>query len=70
MVSQQLHDSVLMTRAEVAELLGVSEKSVERYYGLGQIPKPLHIGPKGCRRWLRSTLMAFLEKQQAAAQRA
>jgi predicted DNA-binding transcriptional regulator AlpA len=62
-------DDTLLNIRQVAELLGVSHRSVERYVYTRVIPRPLRLGKQSCLRWRRSSIMAFLAKREAAAQK-
>jgi predicted DNA-binding transcriptional regulator AlpA len=52
----------LFDKSAVAVAIGVSPRTVERYVRAGQFPPPIRLG--GSRRWRRSTIEAFLRKQE------
>lgn len=49
----------LLTAAEVAHILGISERGVWRNASAGRIPKPVRVGA-GTSRWPLSRITAFL----------
>lgn len=51
--------SDLLSVDEVAEMLGVSDRSVWRMVSAGEIPKPVKIG--GLTKWRRSDLQAMID---------
>jgi predicted DNA-binding transcriptional regulator AlpA len=62
-------DDQLLTRVQVAELLGVTPRTMERYIARKIIPAPIRLGTQTCLRWRKSTIMSFLAKKEAEAQR-
>jgi excisionase family DNA binding protein len=54
-------------KREVAEALGISQRSVERLISTRELPPPVKFGRLV--RWRRSTIMEFLAAREAAAQR-
>ena len=57
---------LLLSVREVAKALGMSERTVWRLAATGDIPPPLAIGRS--RRWSRSTLEAWLAREERRAQ--
>lgn len=58
----------LLTRRGVAELLSISESSVDRLWRAGSLPEPLRIGER-CLRWDRAELLAALRATTATVDR-
>lgn len=56
-----------LTARDVAVALGISERSVWRMASSGEIPPPVRIGR--CSRWRRSSLDAWLEKEERRVRR-
>lgn len=54
---------ILLTPAQVADLLGTSIRTVERLVHAGRLPAPLKLGRAS--RWRRDTLLAALVQQPA-----
>jgi predicted DNA-binding transcriptional regulator AlpA len=65
--SVQLDDPLLDAR-QVGAIFGKSARSVDRWCRLKIFPQPLRIGQQRCLRWRKSTILAFIAKQEAAAQ--
>ncbi len=59
--------SALLTVMEVAEMLGLSERTVYRLADLGKMPRPVKIG--AAVRWRRSELETWIEEGCPASQR-
>ncbi len=59
--------SLLMNARDVAEALGVSERSVWRLAAIGDIPPPVRIGRST--RWRRSTIDSWLTTEERRAAR-
>lgn len=53
---------VLLDSREVAALLGVSKKTVERLASQGQFLRPVAVGR--LRKWQRAAVLAWVEQQQ------
>jgi predicted DNA-binding transcriptional regulator AlpA len=53
-------DPALLSKKQVAHLLGVCIRTVERYLALPQFPVPVRL-PHGHLRWRRSEVEAFLD---------
>lgn len=56
----RLRSCVMLQADQVAELLGVSSRSVWRMAAAGDIPAPVKIGPRLVR-WRLATLERYLE---------
>ena len=56
-----------MSVKDVADALAVSERTVWRLAAVGEIPQPMSIGR--LKRWRRSTLEAWLARQESEATR-
>lgn len=56
---QEIDDSVLLRKTEVAQLLKVSVRTVENLTARGAIPAPIRLG-KFSPRWVRADLIAAL----------
>jgi excisionase family DNA binding protein len=60
--------SEFVTAEEIAERLGFSPNSINRWIASGWLPKPIHFGPSGRhRRWRRTVIEQFLAKLEAEA---
>jgi len=57
--------SKLMNRREVASLLNVNERTLDRWAKLGRFPAPIRLGPKTYR-WLAEDVEAALAALAAA----
>ena len=49
------------TVAELAKFLGVSDRTIERWYAAGKIPKPAHIDERGWKFWSHEQSREILE---------
>ncbi len=58
---------VLLTVKEVAEMLGLSERTVYRLADVGNMPRPVKIG--AAVRWRRNELDQWIEEGCPASQR-
>jgi len=54
-----MSEPVLLTVKEVAEMLGLSERTVYRLTDMGKMPRPVKIG--AAVRWRRSELDTWIE---------
>jgi predicted DNA-binding transcriptional regulator AlpA len=63
------HDSnqEYIGKAEVARLLGISVRSVERGVVRDELPRPIHIGR--LLRWRRKSILDYLKRLEDQAQR-
>jgi len=59
-------DVTLLSAEQVAELFGVSKRSIWRLAACDEIPRPLRLTPK-LTRWRRSDLLEFVERKSRAA---
>lgn len=50
---------------DLAEIMGLSRRTVERMRAAGELPRPMIVG-KRTARWKRSTIDAWVERRQAA----
>jgi len=57
---------VLMSKGQVADLLGVTPRTVDRMRAMGTIPSPVDI--PGRPRWARARIEAFVRERDAEAQ--
>lgn len=57
----------LLTKKQIAEYLGVTVRSIDRYVAAGELPNPIRIG--GRLRWRQQALAEFIERREQAAQR-
>ena len=55
----------LLTDRQVAEIMSCGRSTIWRWAAEGTIPQPLKIG--GVSRWRKSSIMALIEKAEAAA---
>lgn len=54
----------LLNKKAVAELLGVTERTLERWIMEERFPRPIRVaGSSHCLRWRRSTIERYLDKQ-------
>jgi predicted DNA-binding transcriptional regulator AlpA len=51
----------LLTKREVARLVGLSVRTIERYVALGLFPQPIRLSRR-CVRWRRKHIDAYLER--------
>ena len=51
--------SLTLDATEVAQLLGISKRTIYRLLDAGQIPKPIKLG--NATRWRRSDIVLFVE---------
>lgn len=63
----QLRDP-LIGKPQVAELLGMTQRSLERWIATGAFPAPMRLGKRGFRRWRLSTVERFLDKLEKQAE--
>jgi len=61
-------ERLLLTVGEVADLVGLSERTVWKLGGCGELPPPIKIGRSV--RWLRRSLEEFLADRQREAEKA
>ncbi len=61
---QQENDDMLLTKQQLAELLGVSVRSVDRMVAAGTAP-PVTLLPNGRRRWRRGDVRRWLAERRA-----
>ena len=61
-----MNTSVLLTVKEVAEMLGLSERTVYRLADSGTMPRPVKLG--AAVRWRRSELEEWIEEGCPASQ--
>ena len=61
---QQENDDMLLTKQQLAELLGVSVRSVDRMVAAGTAPT-VTLLPNGRRRWRRGDVRRWLEERRA-----
>jgi excisionase family DNA binding protein len=57
-------DRLALTVEEVAQLLGVSQRSIWKWVAAGTFPRPVKIGGSRAARWLRRDIEAHLEEQR------
>lgn len=57
----------LITKAQIAEYLGVTVRSVDRYVASGELPNPIRIG--GRLRWRQQSILDFLERRELTPKR-
>ena len=50
---------------EVAELLGVSKPTINRWFYAGEFPAPMKIGPRA-NGWKESTIQRWIDSRQKA----
>ena len=62
-----MSEPVLLTVKEVAEMLGLSERTVYRLADMGKMPRPVKIG--AAVRWRRSELDTWIEDGCPTSQR-
>jgi excisionase family DNA binding protein len=62
-VARMPDDDVLLTKAEVAELLHVSQRTIDRWAKAGKGPPSFILPSNGRRRWRRGDVLAWLSKQ-------
>jgi excisionase family DNA binding protein len=55
----------ILSRGQIAELFGVSGKTVTRWVLRGEIPRPMQIG--GTQRWRLESLVEHLRQKELAA---
>jgi predicted DNA-binding transcriptional regulator AlpA len=60
-------DRLALSVAEVAHMLGVSQRSLWKWVAAGTFPRPLKIGGSRAARWLRSDIEAHLDSQRKTA---
>jgi excisionase family DNA binding protein len=56
----------LLSKKELARLLGVSFRSIDRHVAAGQLPRPIKVGALS--RWRREDIDAWLTSQAAKAE--
>ena len=56
----------LLTIDEVAEILGITTRSVYRWHERGQFPRPVHVSNRPM--WLQETVDAWIEAKVLEAQ--
>jgi predicted DNA-binding transcriptional regulator AlpA len=57
----------MLSAAEVARWVGISERSVWRWTKLGILPPPVRLG-KRCSRWRASDIQRFLDARKEAGE--
>jgi len=62
-----MSESLLLTVKEVAEMLGLSERTVYRLADVGKMPRPVKIG--AAVRWRKKELDTWIEEGCPASQR-
>jgi excisionase family DNA binding protein len=62
-----MSEPVLLTVKEVAEMLGLSERTVYRLADVGKMPRPVKIG--AAVRWRKKELDTWIEEGCPASQR-
>lgn len=60
-------DRLALSVAEVAHMLGVSQRSLWKWVAAGTFPRPLKIGGSRAARWLRSDIDTHLASQRQTA---
>ena len=58
----------VLTRRQVAEVIGVSPSTLDRMVGRGEFPPPLRLSP-GRVGWRRTTVQRWLAEREAASVR-
>lgn len=57
-----------LTRSDLAALLRVSTRSVDKWASLPGFPRPIRINGTGFRRWPRAAIEAYLRTQTVPAE--
>ena len=57
----------LLTREDVSEILGLAPRTIDNLVTKRFFPRPISIGRRGCRRWRKSTIVAFLDQREQKA---
>jgi len=60
-VTAKLFERVLWPRRELSELLGMSEKSIERFAKCGEFPAPVALGNRA-KRWRAVDVAAWVDR--------
>lgn len=61
--AQPLADpSLLLTKAELARHLGITERTADALEKAGKLPKSIRVGDR--KRWSRDVIVAWIESQQ------
>ena len=61
----------LLTKKDVAELIGVEVRTLERWIAIGNFPRPMKVaGSSHCLRWRRSIVDRYLEKLARESEKA
>ncbi len=60
---QEQDDDMLLTKTQLAELLGVSPRTVDRMVAAGTAP-PMTLLPNGRRRWRRGDVRRWLSERR------
>jgi predicted DNA-binding transcriptional regulator AlpA len=59
---------VFLSQQQLLSLLGVCRPTLNGWVAAGQFPPPLRLGPgRGCKRWRREAVEAFLAEREAEA---
>jgi predicted DNA-binding transcriptional regulator AlpA len=53
-----------LTKKQLAKLLSLTTRTVDRYVGQGLLPRGIQFGKRGPLRWRRSTIEQFLAKRE------
>jgi predicted DNA-binding transcriptional regulator AlpA len=68
MVSDDLRADDLLNKQQVAELLGIRIRTLERWVSVGSFPAPMKVGNSShCLRWRKARILAYLEKLERDA---
>ncbi|MDE0155123.1 MAG: AlpA family phage regulatory protein [Gammaproteobacteria bacterium] len=61
-------EPILLTRAEVEKLIGLSRSRIYSLVKLGQFPLPVKLGtgPRGAVRWHKAEILTWIESRQRA----
>ena len=66
-VEERVPKRLLLNVKEVAEVLGVSERTIWKLASCGKVPAPLNVGRS--KRWSRKALAEWIAEHHKAAQR-
>jgi predicted DNA-binding transcriptional regulator AlpA len=64
-LTEAVEAEVFLTRREVGRLMRVGPATISRWTQANEFPKPVNVG--GSQRWLRSSIVAWIAEQEAAA---
>jgi len=61
--------ALLLDRRQLARVLGISVRELDRLRARGVLPVPIHLGGSRAPRWTRAAVEAFLGELQRRAER-